>query len=210
MGSCGTRDLTDPASTVSPLAAPRASMHVLGFSVARDLGLVVLIALLALGLGLAHNHLSSNPIPITYLSPEQRFDAELSKVVAAPPIQIGPGQTVELSEFRGIVEGKTALILDARSAVFFAQGHVPGALSLPRDDFAADYRKLSPTLKGMTDKPIIVYCAGGYCHDSKMVAGALMTLGFEDVRVFTGGWDEWSAAHLPTETGSTSETGGAQ
>lgn len=167
-----------------------------------DFGWVVLIAVGSLGLGLAMNRFSSHPLPMVYQSPEQRFDAELTSVINSPPLQVGPGQTIELAEFRAAVAGKSALILDARSSVFFQQGHVPGALNLSRDNFAMDYRRLSPVLKGMTDKPVIVYCSGGYCHDSRMVGGALMTLGFENIRVFTGGWDEWSAANLPVSTGT--------
>jgi rhodanese-related sulfurtransferase len=101
------------------------------------------------------------------------------------------------------VESKSALILDARPAVFFERGHVLGALNLSRDDFAHDYRRLAPTLKSAADKPIIVYCSGGACHDSKLVANALLSLGSSDVSIYTGGWDEWSAAQLPATTGST-------
>ena len=68
--------------------------------------------------------------------------------------------------------------------------------------FARDYRRLSPALKAATDKPVIVYCSGGECHDSRLVANALLTLGFGDVRVFAGGWEEWQAAGLPTSTGA--------
>jgi rhodanese-related sulfurtransferase len=74
---------------------------------------------------------------------------------------------------------------------------VPGALNLARDNFAQDYRRLSIILKAAKDKPMIVYCFGGACYDSRLVANALMTLGFYNVRVFTGRWDAWSAAELP-------------
>jgi rhodanese-related sulfurtransferase len=151
---------------------------------------------------LAMNRLSAHPLPIVYQTPEQRFDTELTTLVSAPPFKIAPAATVRLPEFRSDVESKHALILDARPSVFFEQGHVPGALNLARDDFARDYRRLSPALKATTDKPIIVYCSGGECHDSRLVANALLTLGFSDVRVFTGGWEEWQAAGLPTATGA--------
>jgi rhodanese-related sulfurtransferase len=173
-----------------------------GSSVVIDLSLVMLIAIVSLGVGLGINRYSAHPLPLVYRSPEQRFDAQLTSLIAAPPMEIAQDQTVALAEFRSTVESKSALILDARSSVFFQQGHVPGALNLARDEFAVDYRNLSPTLKGATDRPIIVYCSGGYCHDSKMVAGALLTLGFANVRLFTGGWDEWSAANLPVATGA--------
>ena len=86
--------------------------------------------------------------------------------------------------------------------MFFERGHVPDAINLARDDFAHDYRRLTAVLEANRDKPIIVYCSGGDCHDSQLVANALLSLGFSDVTVFTGGWDEWSAAGLPAATGT--------
>ena len=148
------------------------------------------------------NRFSAHPLPIVYQTPEQRFDAELTTLVAAPPFKIAPAATVQLPDFRSAVDNKSALILDARPSVFFEQGHVPGALNLARDDFARDYRRLSSALKAATDKPIIVYCSGGECHDSRLVANALLTLGFGDVKVFTGGWEAWQAAGLPTAMGA--------
>jgi rhodanese-related sulfurtransferase len=170
--------------------------------IARDLGRVAMLAIASLAAGLAINRFSPHPLPIVYQMPEQRFDAELTTLVAAAPFKIAPAATVGLDQFRSAVERKSALILDARPSVFFEQGHVAGALNLARDDFARDYRRLSPSLKAATDKPIIVYCSGGECHDSRLVANALLSLGFSNVSVFTGGWDAWSAAGLPASTGS--------
>jgi rhodanese-related sulfurtransferase len=168
----------------------------------RDFIGVGVLALGSLGAGLTMNQFSPRPLPVVYKTPEQRFDVELTTLVAAPPFAIAPAATVGLPEFRSAAETKSALILDARPSVFFEQAHVPGALNLARDDFARDYRHLSPSLKPATDKPIIVYCSGRDCHDSRLVANALMSLGFSNVRVFTGGWEEWSKARLPVSTGS--------
>lgn len=170
--------------------------------IVRDLILVALLAIAALAAGLVINHYSSQRLPLIYQTPEQRFDAELTTLVATPPFKIAPAATIGLAEFRATVDGKRALILDARPSLFFEQGHVPGALNLSRQDFARDYRRLSPTLKAAVDKPIVVYCSGGDCHDSRLVANALLTLGFSNVTVFTGGWEAWSAAKLPAATGS--------
>jgi rhodanese-related sulfurtransferase len=166
----------------------------------RDLGGVALIAIASVAAGVALNRLSSRPLPVVYQTPEQRFDAELTTLVAAPPFEIPPAATVGLEQFRSAVENKSALILDARPSTFFEQGHVPGAFNLARDDFAHDYRHLDDVLKAAHDKPVIVYCGGGDCHDSRLVANALLTLGFGDVTVFTGGWEAWSAARLPVST----------
>ena len=166
-----------------------------------DLLIIVGLASVSFLVGYGFNRSTANPLPIVYQSPEQRFDKELTSLVTAAPFAITPAATVGLAQFRAAVDNKTALILDARPAEFFQRGHVPGALNLARDDFAQDYRRLAPTLKANT-KPIIVYCSGGECHDSKLVANALLSLGSSDVSVYTGGWDEWSTQNLPVATGS--------
>ena len=183
---------------VAELEQPRS----IGPRILRDLGGVTLLAIASLAAGLVINRFSPSPLPIVYQTPENRFDAELTTLVAAPPFKMAPAATVGLEEFQSAVESKSALILDARPSVFFERGHVPGALNLSRDDFAHDYRHLSALLKGAADKPIMVYCSGGECHDSRLVANAMLTLGFSNVRVFTGGWDAWSAAGRPTSAGS--------
>jgi rhodanese-related sulfurtransferase len=194
--------MTVSTSTIVSDARRPPDENNLSWLIVRDFGGVVLVALLAIAMGLAVNRHSSSPLPIVYQTPEQRFDAELTTLVAAPPFAITPAATVGIEEFHSIVDGKSALILDARPSSFFENGHVPGALNLARDEFANDYRRLNGVLQSAHDKPIVVYCSGGDCHDSRMVANALVSLGFGNVRVFTGGWEAWSAAGLPASTGS--------
>lgn len=194
--------MTSAVSSATADASRLFQARSLGSRILRDLGGVTLLALTSLATGVTINHFSSAPLPIVYQTPEQRFDAELTTLVAAPPFKIAPAATVGLDEFRSAVQSKSALILDARPAVFFARGHVPGALNLARDDFPKDYRRLTGMLQAAQDKRIIVYCSGGDCHDSRLVANALLSLGFGNVSVFTGGWDAWSAAGLPASTES--------
>ena len=174
----------------------------LGSQILRDLIGVAVLAIASLAAGLTINHFASAPLPVVYQTPEQRFDAELTTLVATPPFAIAPAPTVGLDQFRSAIDGKSTLILDARPSAFFEVGHVPGAMNLARDNFAVDYRRLGTVLQNAHDKPIIVYCSGGDCHDSRLVANALLTLGFSNVGVFTGGWEAWSGAGLPTNTGS--------
>jgi rhodanese-related sulfurtransferase len=192
---------TSVTSIATHDSAPLPKAGSLVAQVVRDLCGIALLAVAALAAGLLINRYSSAPLPIVYRTPEQRFDAELTTLVSAPPFKIAPAATIGLDKFRSAVDAKSTLILDARPSSFFEVGHVPGAINLARDDFAHDYRKLSAVLDANRDKPIIVYCSGGDCHDSKLVANALLSLGFSDVTVFTGGWDAWSAAGLPAATG---------
>jgi rhodanese-related sulfurtransferase len=166
-----------------------------------DLACVAAIAIVAAGVGQLRNRLSSDPLPLVYQTPAQRLEAELTSLVTAPPFKLPPAQTVGLAEFRAAVDHGGTVIIDARPSFYFERGHVPGAINLARDDFARDYRKLAPMLKAKRDEPIIVYCTGGACHDSRLVANALISLGYAPVSVFTGGWEAWSQAGLPVVTG---------
>ncbi|MGA2410466.1 MAG: rhodanese-like domain-containing protein [Candidatus Binataceae bacterium] len=166
-----------------------------------DLLGVLGIAILAMAFGLLVNRFGPHPIPLVYQSPDQQLQAELSQLVSAPPFDSFPVDTISLDQFRQADSDKSVLILDARASTYFHQGHVPRALNLSRADFANDYIRLRPVLDKAKDGPIVVYCAGGACHDSKMVAQALTALGYSQVRIFPGGWDVWSAAGLPADRG---------
>lgn len=166
-------------------------------NIVRDLvGICVLIAV-ACGSGLLLNFLRGNPLPLIYASPQERLDAQLRNLIEAPPFRATAADTIDLGEFRSLVEHHHALVLDAREAPYYQRGHVPGALNLSRENFTRDYERLRPILEAARNKPIVVYCSGGDCHDSKMVTGALLSLGFSDARYFPGGWAAWTAAKLP-------------
>jgi rhodanese-related sulfurtransferase len=170
-------------------------MNITRFS--QDLAGVIAIAMLALLTGLALNHFSAHPLALVYQPPDQQLQAELAQLVAAPPFDSFPVDTIDLRQFQQAVNDQHVLILDARASTYFNRGHVPRAINLSRADFARDYMRLRPTLDTAKDQPIVIYCAGGACHDSKMVAQALTALGFSQVRIYPGGWDGWTAAGLP-------------
>ena len=167
----------------------------------RDVASVSILMLAGLVVGLGINRLTKAPLPLVYQSPEERFSASLATLISTPPLNLLPPTRIQLEQFRSAVQDRAAIILDARPSVFFKDGHVPGALNLARDNFTRDFQRLVPILKLAEEKPIIVYCSGGDCHDSRLVANALLVLGFSNVSVFTGGWDAWSAAKLPVSMG---------
>lgn len=164
---------------------------------ARDLASVIGLAVISLAIGLMINHFRAEPLPLLYQSQEQRLGAQLDRLIHAPAFRVTPANFIGLDRFRSIVDGRHAVIIDARAKPFFAGGHVPGALNLSREDFARDYRRLSSVLEKDRGRQIVVYCSGKDCHDSKMVASALLSLGFEHVEVFTGGFEAWSQARMP-------------
>jgi hypothetical protein len=54
---------------------------------------VAVLAIASLAAGLVMNRLSSLPLPLVYKTSEQRFDAELTTLVAAPPFTIAPARS---------------------------------------------------------------------------------------------------------------------
>jgi rhodanese-related sulfurtransferase len=192
--------LTDPhPPKPPPLATVGDSRPLRSGTFTRDIVGVICLAVASLLAGLAINHLRASPLSLVYQTPEQRLAAELTTLVEAPAFRLSDADTISLDQLRGLVGEHKAIVLDARAAPFYQQGHIPGALNLSRDDFAGDYRRLRSTLDPAKAKSIVVYCSGGDCHDSRMVASALLSLGFSQVRVYTGGWSGWTEAGLPVE-----------
>jgi rhodanese-related sulfurtransferase len=152
----------------------------------REAGLIVGLAVV---LGLAVNA----PLVRRFLNGDLE-DGFLASKAFPGIIQIG------LAEAEDLFAGGKSLFVDARPSDEFRAGHVAGARSLP---FAtADERTLADFISAAgPDKEIVVYCSGGDCLSSLGLARLLAGRGLKDIRVFQGGWAEWTAAGLPGETG---------
>ena len=105
----------------------------------------------------------------------------------------------ELLDFKTALQAwkdSTALFVDAREPDFFEEGHIPQAINLPRDSILQ-----AKALGELADKsrPLIVYCSGEDCEDSRIVAKGLLAMGHAKVSVYAGGMEEWSASGSPVE-----------
>ena len=149
--------------------------------------------------GLVLNEMRSTPLALVYSSPESRLDQTVEQLGPFSTASIALAGEIELDEVQKISVNHAALILDARPEIFYRLGHIPSALSLPRDDFEKQYQVLLSTLQSHRDRPLVVYCSDTDCHDSQMVADALEKLGYPHVRLFRGGWSDWESASLPEE-----------
>jgi rhodanese-related sulfurtransferase len=77
------------------------------------------------------------------------------------------------------------VLLDVRSPVLFAQGHVPGALSLPHGKIIASKLAAYPQ-----DTLFVTYCAGPHCNGAARGALRLAQLG-RPVKLMAGGITGW-------------------
>jgi 3-mercaptopyruvate sulfurtransferase SseA len=110
-------------------------------------------------------------------------------------------EVLSLEEFTDVVEKQSGTILDARPQIFYRMSHVPGALSLPRDDFENGYSTIRTRLRTDLGHPIVVYCADTSCTDASLVKKSLNALGHSNVGIFSGGWREWTQSGKETESG---------
>lgn len=87
------------------------------------------------------------------------------------------------------------LVIDARNPELYASGHIDGAVSLPMVEIDAGLPAfLSRVGK---DRTLVTYCSGFGCPDSFDLGVRLIEAGYQDVRVFEGGFPEWRDAGLP-------------
>jgi rhodanese-related sulfurtransferase len=92
------------------------------------------------------------------------------------------------------------LVVDVREPAEWAEGHIPGALLVPRGVLEAkadlEYPNREPRLADRS-QPIIVHCASA--ARSAMAADVLQQMGFTDVRSLAGGIVAWKEKGLPIE-----------
>jgi len=140
---------------------------------------------------------------------------ELSKQPVRRPrghVRLKPANRKILVEWTDVYSDVVArrdpgiVLLDARPRDMYSgkvaqhairSGHIPGAISVvsldgvdnqtqawkPREDLAALYRDI------LRDKTVYVYCHDGF--RSTLAWLQLKSLGYRDVRVYNGGWDDW-------------------
>ncbi len=96
-------------------------------------------------------------------------------------------------------QSKKTIFLDARYPEDFKAGHIKGAVNLPYEESEEYAPQVLPKLP--QEEEIIAYCDGTECEESLLLARELRELGYENIKVFFGGWQEWQQAGLPIETG---------
>jgi len=97
------------------------------------------------------------------------------------------------------------LFLDARRTSVYEQGHVAGArpFSVWESDIDDKVRKLFDERgePAQQAQPIVVYCSGGDCEDSHMLAQKLWGIQFNNVYVYKDGFPDWQKRGGAIHTG---------
>jgi rhodanese-related sulfurtransferase len=104
------------------------------------------------------------------------------------------------------LHGKNVLFLDARRTSVYEQGHISGArtYSVWESDIDEKVNKLfeersDPQAQAL---PIVIYCSGGDCEDSHMLAQKLWGIQFNNVYVYKDGFPDWQQRGGSVHTGA--------
>ena len=103
-------------------------------------------------------------------------------------------QHITADEAKALMDSEEGyIILDVRTDVEFAEGHIPGAILIP------DYEIKKRAEEILTDKDqlILVYCRSG--RRSKNAASDLADLGYTNVKEF-GGIIDWKYGTVTEQT----------
>lgn len=95
-----------------------------------------------------------------------------------------------------------ALALDARRTKVYEEGHIAGAKSFPVWESDIDARVTALVGEGRDGAiPVVLYCSGGDCEDSHMLAQKLFGAGFNNLLVYRDGWPDWQKRGGKSATG---------
>lgn len=94
-----------------------------------------------------------------------------------------------------------ALLVDVRDSKDYEAGHIIEARNIP----AAEIASRAESLKKFKEKPVIVYCDGGFT--SAGAARALRAAGFNKVVTLSGGLQSWRTENLPLVKGAAKKDG---
>ncbi len=100
---------------------------------------------------------------------------------------------IDAGEGRGRIESGEPVVVDVREQDEWDEGHIPGAVHVPRGHLESRIERLAPD----TARPVVVYCSAG--NRSAFAAKTLTELGYEDVVSLAGGFTDWKRNGFPVQ-----------
>jgi rhodanese-related sulfurtransferase len=145
-------------------------------------------ALLALGVFSRVDLLSPS------LAVAQNYPRSVSELVARTKAQI---KTINMATFRSALDkSELGLIVDVREPGEYSDGHIPGAINIPRGQIEFSiWRHVGFPDNTNLSKKMTLYCGtGGRCA---LATKSLQDLGFSDVTAADMKIEDWTRAGYP-------------
>jgi rhodanese-related sulfurtransferase len=122
-----------------------------------------------------------------------------ARLAPAPPAQSGglPAPAmISRDQAQASFEAGTATFVDARHEFDYKLGHIRGAINIPLRMYEMKKAVLDTIPKS---RQLVAYCDGEECNSSIELSVKLAKDGYTDVKIFFGGWREWTASKLPID-----------
>jgi sulfur-carrier protein adenylyltransferase/sulfurtransferase len=103
---------------------------------------------------------------------------------------------VDAPQARELIDSGEPVVLDVREQDEWDEGHIPGALHIPRGNLESRVERTVPE----QSRRIVVYCSAG--NRSAFAAKTLEELGYDDVVSLAGGFTDWKRNGFPVELSS--------
>ncbi len=100
---------------------------------------------------------------------------------------------LDASRARELVDAGAAVVVDVREQDEWDEGHIPGAVHIPRGYLESRIERAAPHLSGQ----VLLYCSAG--NRSAFAAKTLEEMGYEDVVSLAGGFTDWKRNGFPIE-----------
>ena len=127
--------------------------------------------------------------------------AQMVAAARAEANEVSPAQAAQAHN-RGDVD----LIVDVREPHEYQEGHMPGAVNIPRGLLEVRADPASPAydarLSSDPSARVLIYCTKGPGARSLLASQTLTSMGYDSVTVLGGGLLGWAEAGLPVETES--------
>jgi rhodanese-related sulfurtransferase len=149
--------------------------------------------------------LPSNPTTTTAPATASATPPEDDPLKRFPPHPDKPYIEIAFADVKAL-HGKNVLFLDARRTSVYEQGHISGArtYSVWESDIDEKVNKLFDERSDPQSQalPIVIYCSGGDCEDSHMLAQKLWGIQFNNVYVYKDGFPDWQQRGGSVHTGA--------
>ena len=102
---------------------------------------------------------------------------------------------VTSEELKKLIDAKATqdfVIVDTQPAEYFAEAHIPGAVSLPYTD------RIKTPVNLPRNKTLLLYCPCEHEEESTEMATKLEKLGYTKLKLLQGGLPRWQELKYPT------------
>lgn len=116
--------------------------------------------------------------------------AEVDQLVSSYLTERQNLEAIDPAELHRRIEAGSVEVIDVRPAIEYAQGHIPGARSIPIEELVHRLEELP------SGADIVAYCRGPYCVFADEAVALLRRHG-RRARRLTDGFPDWRAAGYP-------------